>query len=179
MSRAVTQNPAWIRAAIAVGNSFHYKKKKPFRHNAVNLLTLAALVGAVVVVLLAGGIVHPLLYVPAAALTFGLLFFTIIVLVSHEGAHGMFIVSKKARRSCFWNRLFGWSVSLFFAMHYVDDWERGHHEHHLHPIEATDDPFYAVLPLGRDLFRETLKMALIPAYLMLRARPAPTSNGPL
>jgi fatty acid desaturase len=170
MSRAVTKNPEWIREAIATGNRFHYKKKNPFRHNAINLLILAMIVGALVCVFLAGGIVRPLVYIPAAALVLGPLYLALITLVNHEGAHGMFIISKKSHHGRFWNRFFGWSVCAFFGMHFIADWEKVHIKHHLHPIEDDDLQFYKVLPVGRDLIKESVKMLLVPGYLFIRER---------
>lgn len=170
MNRAATQNPDWIREAIATGNRFHYKKKNPFRHNALNLLLFTALLGAIVCIFLVGGIVRPLIYIPVAVIALGLLYFALITLVNHEAAHGMFIISKKSDNARFWNRFFGWFVALLFAMDFASDWEKGHIQHHLHPLEETDDPFYRLLPLGKDLVKESVKMLLIPAYLFIKGR---------
>jgi fatty acid desaturase len=170
MHRADAKNTSWIRAAIATGNTFHYKKKNVLRHNALNLFIFSTLVGAIVAILLAGALAHPLIYIPVAAAALGLLYFAALVLVAHEAAHGMFIISRNSGRARFWNRFFGWIVSLFFGMHFIDDWEKGHIHHHLHPMEETDSPFYRALPLGRDLIRESVKMLLIPAYLLIRER---------
>lgn len=170
MSRAVTQNPDWIREAIATGNRFHYKKKDPFRHNALNLLALTILLAAIVSILLLGGVVRPLLYIPLASVALGLLYLALITLVNHEGSHGMFIISKNSERARFWNRFFGWPVGLVFAMNFDTDWEKGHIHHHLHPLEETDDPSYRMLPLGRELVKESVKMMIIPAYLLVRGR---------
>jgi fatty acid desaturase len=131
---------------------------------------LTALLGAIVSIFLAGGIVRSLVYIPVAALALGPLYLALNVLVNHEGAHGMFIVSKKSDSARFWNRFFGWSVSLFFGMHFVRDWEKVHLQHHLHPIEETDLPLYRGLPLGRDLVKESVKMLLVPGYLVIRER---------
>lgn len=38
-------NPEWLRAAITLGNQFHFAKQRPLLHNAINLGVMAALVG--------------------------------------------------------------------------------------------------------------------------------------
>ncbi len=50
----------------------------------------------------------------------------------------MFIVSHNLRRAQFWNRFFGWAVSIPFGVPYDSHWEKGHQIHHLHPVEPQD-----------------------------------------
>lgn len=175
----MAKQPQWVRDSIAAGNRFHYKKKSPYRHNTRNLLTLAALLAGIVGVLSSGAAVRPLVYVPAAAATLGLLYFALIVLVLHEAAHGMFLISGDGGRARFWNRLLGWSVSLPFAMHFRRDWEEAHIRHHLHPIEEADDPLYRSLPMGAELFKECVKLLFVPGYMLLReGQPKPAEPRP-
>ena len=162
--------PEWVRAAIASGNQFHYRKCNPYLHNALNLSILFSLVAALAGVAIAAASVPAVVYLPVAGFVFGLLYFTVITLVNHEASHGMFVVSKSRSRALFWNRFFGWSVSLFFAMHFNEDWEKGHHqEHHLRPIE-NEGAIYKHLALGRELITRCLKLTLIPGYVILLDR---------
>ena len=162
--------PEWIRAAIAGGNQLHYRKSNPYLHNALNLSLLLMLLTGMVGVALAGAVVPAAFYIPAAAFAFGMLYFTVIILVNHEACHGMFIIAKSRSRALFWNRFFGWSICLFFAMHFHEDWEKGHHqEHHLRPIE-NDGALYKHLALGMDLVKRCAKLILIPGYVFLLDR---------
>jgi fatty acid desaturase len=167
MNTAVAKNPDWIRQAIILGNEFHYKKKNPLLHNAINLFTFTMLLAAIVGTLLLGGLVRPLVYIPIAAMVLGVLFLGIVTLVDHEGGHNMFIVSRNSNTARFWNRFFGWAVALFFAMNFNTSWEKEHLEHHVHPLEDSDDAYYRELPVGWNLVKELVKMILIPAYLLV------------
>ena len=172
----MVKQPEWIRTAIAIGNQFHYRKKNSYLHNALNLTLLVMLVGGVVGVAASAAIVPHTLYIPLAALAFGLLYFTIIILVNHEACHGMLIVAKDRGTAQFWNRFFGWSVCLFFAMHFYEDWEKGHHqEHHLRPIE-NDGAIYKHLALGSDLVIRCAKILFIPGYLFVLEKRLPQED---
>ena len=172
----MVMQPDWIRRAIAVGNQFHYRKRNLVLHNALNLSVLTLLLLVMFGVASASMIVPLILYIPAAAVLFGLLYFALITLVNHEGCHGMFIVMKNRDTAQFWNRVFGWSLSLFFAMHFREDWEKGHHhEHHLRPIE-NDGVIYHHLLAGKDLLKRCAKIFFIPGYLFVFEKQLPQEH---
>lgn len=158
--------PRWILQAISVGNRFHFRTRKPWRHNTLNLGVAFALVAAVVGVLAAAPHVHPLLYVPLAGFALGVLFFSLIILVVHEASHGMFVISAVRARATRWNRVAGWIVSVPFSINYVRHWEEGHTIHHDRPM-APDDPQVENLYTGPALVRMLVKMLLIPGYVFL------------
>ena len=172
----MAKQPEWIRTAIAVGNNFHYRKGNPYLHNLLNVSVLALLVGGLVGVALAGAAIPAFAYIPLAALAFGLLYFAVIILVNHEACHGMLIIAKKRSTSQFWNRVFGWSVCVFFAMHFHEDWEKGHHqEHHLRPIE-NDGAIYKHLAFGADLVKRCAMILFIPGYIFVLEKRLPQED---
>ena len=152
----------WIKAAIAAGNEFHFNKKKPALHNALNLSVLALLLLATVGTVLVAPRIPAVLFIPTAGFILGVLFFSMIILVIHEGSHGMFVITRA--RAQFWNRVFGWAISAPFAINYIEHWETGHHTHHLHPGES-DDPQVFNFLTGRELALMLVKMVCIPGYV--------------
>jgi fatty acid desaturase len=168
--------PDWIRIAVAIGNQFHYRKRNYYLHNALNLAVLAFLLACLVGTAWLGARIPALLYIPFAGLAFGLLYFTVITLVNHEASHRMFMVARNSDRARFWNRAFGWSSCLFFAMHFREDWEKGHHEeHHLRPIE-NDGVIYQHLALGMDLATRCAKILFIPGYMFVYEKLLPQEH---
>jgi fatty acid desaturase len=133
------QQPRWILDGIAAGNRYHFRRKDPLRHNAINLSALSILLAAVGAVIGAGARVHPAIYVPLAGLALGVLFFGLIVLVVHEASHEMFVIARTPGRARRANRLFGWLVSVPFSINYARHWEEGHLIHHRSPL-TPDDP---------------------------------------
>ena len=159
------QHPEWLSAAIAEGKRFHFQKKNPWLHNALNLGLLASLLGASTGVFWLGSVTPSLPYLLVAPFALGLVFFALFILVVHEAAHGMFVISRDRKRALFYNRLFGWFVSLIIAVDYTRHWEIGHHTHHLRPIEP-DDPQATNRLTGRLLLRKCVAYLLIPGYIV-------------
>jgi fatty acid desaturase len=155
----------WIRAAIAAGNEFHFNRKNVAFHNAVNLSVLALLLLATAATVSIAPKIPALIFIPAAGFVFGVFFFAMIILVIHEASHGMFLITRARARSS-WNRVFGWAVSVPFAINYIQHWEKGHHTHHLHPGEP-DDPQVFNFLTGRSLVLMLLKMVCIPGYVFV------------
>jgi fatty acid desaturase len=156
----------WIERGIRLGNEFHYRKKNPWRHNAINLSLFVGLILGIGVVLRLGYRMQSLLYLPAAASVLGLLFFMLIILVIHEASHDMFVITRDRGSAKRWNRFFGWLVSIPFGINYLRHWEEGHHTHHIHPIEA-EDPQTFNLWTGRRFVRELFLMLFVPGYVFL------------
>lgn len=177
--------PSWLREAILAGQRFHIRTKVPARHNAINLGAFSALLGLLVVIAWAGTRAPALVYVPLGAVAFGLTYFAIFVLVVHEASHGMFLLSEDRVRRARLNRVFGWAVSLVFATHYVEHWEKGHHEHHVRPLEPRDPQGHNTLT-GATLLVRGLACVLVPGFFIidrtvLRKKPAgarsPSTGG--
>ncbi|MBK9259524.1 MAG: fatty acid desaturase [Polyangiaceae bacterium] len=156
----------WIDQGIRLGNRFHYRKKNPWRHNALNLSIFSAMLAGIGTTIAAGRHVQHWLYVPIAAAVLGIMFFAMIILVVHEASHDMFVISYDRDRARRWNRRFGWLVSIPFGINYRRHWEEGHHTHHIHPLEP-DDPQTANLWTGRRLVREIVLMLVVPGYVLL------------
>lgn len=161
-----TSRAPWIREAILVGQRYHVREQSAFAHNAKNLAAFALLVAALVLTAELGTILPPALYVPLAALAFGLVYFGLFVLVVHEASHDMFLVAKDPALRKALNRAFGWCVAIVFATHYVKHWEEGHHEHHVRPLE-TRDPQKANTLVGWPLARRVLGCILVPGFFLL------------
>jgi fatty acid desaturase len=155
---------AWVYAAVAAGQRHHFRTKRPWLHNAINLGATAALLAGVALVLRASGAVHPALYIPGAALLFGLLYFALFILIIHEASHSMFLLSADKRRAKALNRLFGTALAPLFAVDYRKHWEIGHLEHHVRPLEPSDPQRFS-LPVGPELRRRLLMTLFVPGYL--------------
>ena len=156
----------WVRAAVLAGHRYHFRHKKPAVHNAINLGALAFLIAAIAGVLFASREVTPAVYVPVAAIAFGLLYFGLFVLVVHEASHQMFLLSRDRHRRRRMNRIAGWCVALLFATHYAKHWEEGHLEHHVRPLEP-DDPQQHNILTGRELLVRVLANLFVPGFLFL------------
>jgi len=156
----------WVRRAILAGHRYHYRHKSPWAHNARNLGAFSFLGAAIAAVLWASGRVAPVLYVPSAAFTFGLIYFAMFVLVVHEASHQMFLISRSRARRRRLNRVAGWCVALLFATHYVRHWEEGHLEHHVRPLEPNDPQQHNLLT-GKQLLVRLLANLFVPGFLFL------------
>jgi len=156
----------WIKRAILAGQRYHYRTKKPWLHNAINLASLAAMLGAIGALTWTGTWARPALYVPLAALGYGVLYFGLFILVVHEASHWMFVVSEDRERHKKLNRAFGWTVAVVFATHYGKHWEHGHLEHHVRPLEEADPQRYNIL-LGKPLLVRVLCNLFVPGFLFL------------
>jgi fatty acid desaturase len=78
----------------------------------------------------------------------------------------MFLISRNKRVRDALNRLSGWSVSIFFATHYVKHWEIGHLEHHVRPLEPNDPQAHNTLT-GKPLLRRLLSCLFVPGFLFV------------
>jgi fatty acid desaturase len=156
----------WIRDAIVAGRRYHYAKKNPFVHDAINLGACVGLLGCLAVLVVAGTSVDPWLYVPLAALGFGWVYFAFFVLVVHEASHDMFFLSRNRAFARHVNRMAGWIVAGVFGTSYGNHWERGHVQHHVRPLEH-DDPQRHNVQVGRRLLVFALANLLIPGFVFV------------
>jgi fatty acid desaturase len=157
--------PTWIKEGILLGNTFHYRKKNPWVHNSINFFVLGLILLSIVQLSLLSKAISLAVYLPIATFCFGILQFSLFILVLHEASHNMFVISKNIMRSLYWNRLFGWIVATFYGTEYGKHWEVGHSVHHYSPIEDHDpqncsDTIYS----GMALFKYTFKVLAIPGY---------------
>ena len=155
-----------MRAAILAGHRYHFRHKTPLAHNAINLGALALLLAGIAAVIFASPRIDPLLYVPVAAVAFGVLYFGLFVLVVHEASHQMFLLSGSRQRRRRMNRIAGSCVAVLFATHYRKHWEEGHLEHHVRPLEP-DDPQQHNILTGRPLLVRLLANLFVPGFLFL------------
>jgi len=138
-----------------------------FVHNTINVGLFALLLAAQFAIVASHDVVSPYVYVPLAGALLGALYFACIILVVHEASHNMFVILKDRDAQKFWNRLFGWPVSVFYAAsHYGKHWERGHLEHHVRPLLLTDPQRFNVL-VGPTLYKRLALELLVPGYLFL------------
>ncbi|MCA9536547.1 MAG: fatty acid desaturase [Myxococcales bacterium] len=160
------RHPAFIYDAIRAGQPYHYRNKRPLVHNAINGACLLGLLAGLLLTAWLGTWVSPLVYVPLAAFAFGLLYFSIFILVVHEASHGMFLIAGNRRLHTWINRVPGWMVATVFATHYGKHWEQGHLEHHVRPLE-TNDPQQFNCEVGRTLAVGVARNVFIPGWLFL------------
>ena len=153
----------WVREAIRRGAKYHHREKNPWIHNTINGGLAALFVGLFAAIFMAGNLITPWLYIPLAGLAFGLLLFSLFVLVVHEASHKMFVISSDKKRAQRFNRIFGWAVCFLLAVDYHKHWEIGHLEHHVRPIEE-EDPQQYNRTTGPRLFKTVLKLMFIPGY---------------
>lgn len=156
----------WLTDSVVLGNQFHYRTKNPLIHNAINLGAMFLLLSGIVAVLHASTWVPTLIYLPVAAFCLAWMFFSLIILVIHEASHKMFVVRTDRQDALFWNRFFGWMVSIPFGINYLRHWEEGHHIHHIHPLEP-DDPHQENIHSGKTFLRIFFMMLVIPGYVFL------------
>ncbi len=165
MSSGSSTEP-WIREAILAGQRYHIRTKRPLVHDAINFGALALLGAGLALIAWSGSIIDPVLYLPLAPFAFGLTYFAVFVLVVHEASHGMFFISKNRRARDLVNRWAGWSVAVFFAVHYHRHWEIGHVEHHVRPLEPNDPQQHNTLT-GKDLGKRLFACVFVPGFLFL------------
>lgn len=156
----------WIADAIRAGQPWHFRKKVRWKHNLINLLSLSGVIAALSLSVAASNWMSPWVYLPLAGCVFGLLYFSLFILVVHEASHGMFVILEDRRLHLRINRMFGWSCSIPFAVHYIKHWEEGHIEHHVRPLEPAD-PQQSNTLVGGALLKTVLMNAFIPCYLFL------------
>lgn len=168
---SIRKQPAWIQDSFAVGNSFHYRKKNPIAHNALNLSVLVSIIGAIGVLCYLGTMLPPILYIPLGSLGFGVCYFMLFILVVHEASHDMFVVSKDLKKARTWNRIWGWIVCVPFGVDYINHWEIGHQLHHLYLTEPQDPQNCPeAMYRGRQLWQHVAKALLLPGYVHIYRR---------
>lgn len=155
----------WVRRAIAAGNSLHFNRKVPWRHNLFNVSCGIGLWLSILAVVLWLAPSNSWLMLPVWALITSLLFYCNFILIVHECAHNMFVISPGSRRTQRWlNRIIGVLAGIPLWTDYVVHWEIGHPIHHRNPCRPGDpqDPD----PLtGPRLMRELRRLLLIPGYV--------------
>jgi fatty acid desaturase len=160
--------PDWLREAIAAGDAFHIRRQRPAVHNAKNLALFLALVAGVALTVRASAWLPPGTYLAVASPMFAWLIFSSFVLVVHEAAHNMFVVTGDRAATRRLNRAFGWLCAAPIGMDYGQHWEKGHIAHHSRPCEPVDPQNCSVL-VGRALLKEIL-LILVPGYIVWRGR---------
>ncbi|WP_437580616.1 fatty acid desaturase family protein [Sorangium sp. So ce887] len=134
------KHPEWLRQAIAAGRELHYTRQPRIRHNAINLMSLAALICGCGLVGAASESVPVWLYVPVGSVLLGCMLFGLFILVIHECSHEMFVLLADPGRSRALNHRIGWLVGVMLFTDYENHWEKGHLPHHLHPTDPDRDP---------------------------------------
>lgn len=155
----------WLRRGMQAGSAFHVKKKIPWRHNTINILALCFWWVLFFAFMALAAVLPVWAYLPIAALGFGTLMFGWAILVIHECSHDMFIATRSPKRTRWWNNRIGRLASAFMFTAYVEHWEKGHRIHHLEPCEEADPQDRHPLT-GKALYREYLKLALIPGVFI-------------
>ncbi len=154
----------WVYQAIAAGRKFHFRSKRRWVHNTINLTVLACACLGIFALLEASQWINPWVYAPLAAIGFGLMYFVLFILVVHEASHGMFLLSANRTVERWLNRVSGWLVCLCFGVHYGKHWERGHLEHHVRPLEDNDPQRFSIW-VGPMLRAQVLKTLFVPGFL--------------
>lgn len=121
----------WSRA-IEIG------KSSPIAHNFINLSVLLLLITLYLLTCIFSQ--SSLIVLTVSPLIFGLIFFSLFILVVHEGSHLMFLVHKSIKMKRLLNRIFSYPIAALSFQDYVEDWEIGHIEHHRYPIRGNDRP---------------------------------------
>ena len=155
------KRPAWMREVVTAGNDLHAMKKDPLWHNIINGISTFVLVLVSILTMMLSAALPPLLYIPIAGVIFGVVYFSVNVLVIHECSHNMFVLSADRERSKRLNRAVGVFAGWLFFTDYLRHWEKGHTVHHLRPCEA-DDPQDRYPITGWELYKRLLILALIP-----------------
>lgn len=159
-----------LKKLLRWSRSIEVSKTPVFIHNFINLGLLTVLlaifyltcwVSEISVVAL---IISPLL--------FGLLFFSFFILVVHEGSHLMFVVTKNIKLKRLLNRIFSYPIAALSFQDYVEDWEKGHIEHHRNPVFGGDRPDPQNCPEfihdQSGLKREIKKILLVAGYAFFK-----------
>lgn len=162
---SLNQQPKWLRDSILLGNKYHYRKKIPIIHNTINIFVLMLILLEALGVSYSSTFLPTLVFIPLGSIAFGLIHFTLFILVVHEASHNMFIIHKNQQQAIFWNRRFAWIVSTFYGMEYTKHWEVGHQVHHIDAIESHDPQNCPnTIYMGKELFKYTLIVLLLPGY---------------
>lgn len=167
--RYYREHVEWIQQGIKLGNTFHYRRKKPTIHNTFNISVLCLILSWIGGLFFLGNVLPPWVFIPLGSLGFGLSYFMLIILVVHEASHQMFIILKNLKWARAWNRSFGWLVCIPFGINYIQHWETGHLIHHSYPVEPQDPQNCPeTVYTGSKLWRYLAKVMLIPGYAILR-----------
>ena len=147
------------------GTAFLLKKSEWGNHNLINSIALLAVFVGLVGI---GWLIEQLHWVPAILLgipLFGILFFTLYILVVHEASHRMLFLVKGERARRWINRLVAYPICALGFQDFYLSWEKGHHEHHRAPVED-DDPQNCphFCHYGKDLWAECLKTLFLVGY---------------
>ncbi len=113
-------------------------KSSPFLHNFINLSVLTGVIAAYTITCILA--VKSSFVLIISPIVFGVIFFTLFILVVHEGSHLMFLIHKKVRLKRFLNRLFSYPIAALSFQDFKEDWEHGHIEHHRYPIRGNGRP---------------------------------------
>ena len=136
-------------------------KKDPARHNRINLVSSLVVAGVFIGTTLLAAALPMVLWVPLALFLYGVVYFSVNVLVIHECSHNMFVLSRDRQRQKRLNRLIGRIAAVPFLTDYIEHWEKGHTTHHLRPCEA-DDPQDRDPLTGSRLWRRYALLFLVP-----------------
>jgi fatty acid desaturase len=151
----------WMKAVVQAGTAFHVRHSVPWKHNLLNLGSAGALLASTLALIGWGAVAPTWLYLPAAGVLFGVIFFAVHILIIHEASHDMFFYVKDKARNRWWNRLAGHLAGWPFFTDYIRHWEEGHLEHHLRPCEPNDPQDGDPLD-GSRLWAMYAKIAFIP-----------------
>ena len=159
-----------IKNLLKLSRPLEIGKTSTILHNFINLSCFFALIGlfwATCFISLKSSI-----FLTVSPILFGLLFFSFFILVVHEGSHLMFLVTKNIRFKRLINRTFAYPISALSFQDYIEDWEKGHLEHHRYPIQGNDKPDPQNCPSfihDKDsLVRELKKIFFTPGYAFIK-----------
>ena len=157
------KQPGWINEGIILGNKFSAHKQNPFVHNLINLFFFFLLSGAILALFWVSNFLSPILYLPLAIIGFAFCIHCSNILVAHEAAHHMFLISKNEKINLFWNRFFGWMVNIPLGIDFHEYYEEGHYIHHRKPV-TPQDPEVCNPRTGSNFFNLAAKNLFIPGY---------------
>ena len=159
-----------LKKLLRWSRSIEVSKTPVFIHNFINLglftvllimFYLTCWISEISVVAL---VISPLL--------FGLLFFSFFILVVHEGSHLMFVVTKNIKLKRLLNRIFSYPIAALSFQEYLEDWEKGHIEHHRNPVFGGERPDPQNCPEfihdQSGLKREIKKILLVAGYAFFK-----------
>lgn len=159
--------PTWIQALIPLGEEFTYKRQNPYWHNTVNIVIFLITWLAVWNIWAIQGWFPFWFYIPLGTFAIGYVFYSQLILVGHEAAHGMFVISRDPRRARKWNKFFGWLVTIPFGINFSEHWGKSHILHHNFPMEETDSE-NCHLRTGRELLKRIFLLLCIPGLVQIR-----------
>jgi fatty acid desaturase len=155
---------AWLEELAEQGRPLT-DKSNHWRHNAINLASLALLLAVVPGSYLAFRRLPTPLAIAMMGLVNGTVVFSLFTLVVHEASHDQFLVVRSERLCRRLNDVFGWAVCLLFTRDYEVHWRVGHNVHHRRVLEDDDPQNCAKYVLeGRELLTKLAKVWLIPLY---------------